>query len=301
MKIVVTGGCGFIGSHLVDALIDNNHEVIVIDDCSANNEKFYFNKKATYHKISICEDTKLNDIFQDCDFVFHLAAEARLQNSINNPKRTVEVNILGTFNVLEACKKNNVKGIIFSSTSSVYGLTDKFPITEDFKEDCLNPYAATKYAGELLIRNYTQLYGLKSCIFRYFNVFGERAPTSGQYALVTGIFLKQYAENTPLTIVGDGLQERDFIYVKDIVEANLKCLELWNAVGEITKGNVYNIGSGYTVNVLTLAKTISDNYIFIPERLGEAKNNLCSYKKFFDVTGWKPKIDILEWIKKERI
>jgi len=299
MKIIVTGGCGFIGSHLVDALIDENYEVVVVDDCSATNEKFYFNDKATYHKVSICDAEKLNVLFEGCDFVFHLAAEARLQDSINNPKRTVDVNVLGTFNVLEACRKNNIKGIVFSSTSSIYGLTEKLPITEDLKEDCLNPYASTKYSGELLIRNYTQLYGLKTCIFRYFNVFGERAPTSGQYALVTGIFLKQQKAGQDLTIVGDGLQERDFIYVKDIVRANIICLKMWDSIPELTKANVFNIGSGYTINVLNLAKAISNKYKFIPERKGEAKNNLSSYKKFFDLTGWKPVVDILSWVKQQ--
>lgn len=300
MKILVTGGCGFIGSHLVDALIEDNYDVVVIDDCSANNEVFHYNPKAEYHKVSICDAGKVVEISKNCEFVFHLAAEARLQDSINNPRRTVDVNVLGTLNILEACRKNNIKGIVFSSTSSVYGLTNVLPITEDLKEDCLNPYASTKYSGELLIRNYTKLYGLKSCIFRYFNVFGERAPTSGQYALVTGIFLKQYKNNQPLTIVGDGLQERDFIYVKDIVKANVLCLKNWETNDALTKGDVFNIGSGYTVNILTLAKAISDNFVFIPERKGEAKNNLSSCLKFMKTTGWKPQVDILDWIMKEK-
>lgn len=297
MKVIVTGGCGFIGSHLVDELVNKGHTVIVIDDCSANNEKFYFNDKAIYHKISICDQDKLDIIFKNCEFVFHLAAESRLQDSINNPRRTVAVNVLGTLNVLEACVKNNIKGIIFSSTSSVYGLTEELPIKENLKEDCLNPYAATKYSAELLIRNYTKLYGLKSCIFRYFNVFGERAPTTGQYALVTGIFLRQRKNNQSLTIVGNGLQERDFIYVKDIVEANITAMENWDIKQDLTQANVFNIGSGYTVNILSLAKAISSNYVFIAERKGEAKNNLSCCKKFIDLTGWKPKTKILEWIK----
>lgn len=297
MKVLVTGGCGFIGSHLVDALIEKGHEVIVIDDCSANNEKFYFNDKAVYHKVSISEEDKLTKLFKNCEFVFHLAAESRLQDSINNPRRTVAVNVMGTLNVLEACVENKVKGILFSSTSSVYGLTEELPIKETLKEDCLNPYAATKYSAELLIRNYTKLYGLKSCIFRYFNVFGERSPTTGQYALVTGIFLRQIKNNQSLTIVGNGLQERDFIYVKDIVDANIISMENWDKKEELTQANVFNIGSGYTVNIITLAKAISDNYVFIPERKGEAKNNLSCSKKFMELTGWKPKIKILEWIK----
>jgi len=297
MKVLVTGGCGFIGSHLVDALVDKGHQVIVVDDCSANNEKFYFNDKAVYHKVSICEADKLTKLFKNCEFVFHLAAESRLQDSINNPRRTVAVNVMGTLNVLEACVENKVKGILFSSTSSVYGLTEELPIKETLKEDCLNPYAATKYSAELLIRNYTKLYKLKSCIFRYFNVFGERAPTTGQYALVTGIFLRQIKNNQPLTIVGNGLQERDFIYVKDIVDANIISMENWDKTEELTQANIFNIGSGYTVNIITLAKAISDNYVFIPERKGEAKNNLSCSKKFMELTGWKPKTKILEWIK----
>ena len=134
MKILVTGGCGFIGSHLVDALVEDNYDVVVIDDCSANNGVFHYNEKAEYYKVSICDADKVVEISKNCDFVFHLAAEARLQDSINNPRRTVDVNVLGTLNILEACRKNNIKGIVFSSTSSVYGLTTELPITENLKE-----------------------------------------------------------------------------------------------------------------------------------------------------------------------
>jgi UDP-glucose 4-epimerase len=221
-----------------------------------------------------------------------------LQDSITNPRRAVDVNIGGTLNILEACRKNKIDGLVLSSTSSVYGLTDILPITEDQKENCLNPYASTKYAAELLIKNYNKLYGIKACILRYFNVFGERAPVTGQYALVTGIFLRQKKNNEPLSVVGTGLQERDFIYVKDIVSANIMCLQNWNTCQDITQANVFNIGSGKTINILNLATHISNDIIFIPERQGEAKNNLSSYDKFFKLIGWKPTIDILEWIKR---
>lgn len=297
MKILVTGGRGFIGSHLVDALVEKNHDVVVVDDCSANNDKFYYNPKATYHTFSIVDLNLLNKISKNCDFCFHLAAESRLQEAILNPRRAVEVNVGGTLNVLEVCKTNNIKGLIFSSTSSIYGLTEDLPITENTKENCLNPYASTKYAAELLIKNYVQLYGIKATILRYFNVFGERAPTKGQYALVTAIFLRQKKNNEPLTIVGDGKQERDFIYVKDIVDANIACFEQWYDNKEINNGNLFNVGSGKSVSVLELAKAISDNITFIPERLGEAKNNLCSIEKINSLVGWKPKTNILDWIK----
>jgi UDP-glucose 4-epimerase len=298
MKIIVTGGCGFIGSHLVDMLVERDHQVIVIDDCSADNEKFYYNKKAEYHKNSICEMDFLDKITENCDFIFHLAAESRLQNSILNPRRAVDVNIGGTLNLLECCKKHKIKGIIFSSTSCVYGLTNSLPIKEDLPEDCLNPYASTKYAAELLIKNYVKLFNINACIFRYFNVFGERSPSHGPYALVTGIFLKQKANHQPLTVVGTGLQERDFIYVKDVALANILAMEHWD-VDNIKSGNVFNIGSGSAITIIDLAKSISDNIEFIPPRQGEAENNLCSIEKIQKEIDWKPTINILKWLESQ--
>lgn len=296
MKVLVTGGHGFIGSHLVDRLIDLGHHVVVVDDQSANNEKFYVNEKAENHVFSICDSSKLQRVTKDCQFAFHLAAESRLQNAINDPRRAVDVNIGGTLSVLDACVANKINGLIFSSTSSIYGLTDKLPIKENLPEDCLNPYASTKYAAELLIRNYTQLHGLRTNILRYFNVFGERAPAKGQYALVTSIFLRQKKAGEPLTIVGDGSQKRDFIYVKDVVEANIRCMEQWDSSTILGYADVFNVGSSKEVSVLELANKISNNIVFIPERLGEAKNNLCSYQKFFNATIWTPSVDVLEWL-----
>jgi UDP-glucose 4-epimerase len=296
MKILVTGGSGFIGSHLVDELVIKGHEVINIDNCSANNEKFYFNKLAANHKIDVCDFNAVQQISQGCDFVFHLAAESRLQQAIENPSRAVEVNVKGTLSVLEACKKNKIKGLLFSSTSSIYGLTDKLPITEINTEDCLNPYASTKYAAELLIRNYNQLYGVNSCIFRYFNVFGERAPAKGQYALVTGIFMRQKANKEPLTIVGDGTQKRDFIYVKDVVSANIMCMEQWENNPNLKNANVYNVSSGKETQILDLAKIISYNITNIEPRKGEAKNNLACNRKLQKAVGWSPSLSIEEWV-----
>jgi UDP-glucose 4-epimerase len=219
-----------------------------------------------------------------------------LQNSILNPKRAVDVNIVGTLNILEACRINKVKGLLFSSTSCVYGLTKSLPITENLPEDCLNPYGSTKYAAELLIKNYVKLYNVNSCIFRYFNVFGERSPSNGPYALVTGIFLKQKKNNLPLTIVGSGLQERDFIYVKDVVNANIMAMENW-VNPKMRDGNIYNVGSGKAIKIIDIAKVISENMIFIPVRQGEADNNLCSNKKLMNAINWIPQINILDWLK----
>lgn len=296
MKILVTGGHGFIGSHLVDELVNLGHDVVVVDDQSANNEKFYINEKAENHIFSICDSERLKKISKDCNFVFHLAAESRLQNAINDPRRAVDVNIGGTLSVLEACVHNKIQGLVFSSTSSIYGLTDKLPISETLNEDCLNPYASTKYAAELLIRNFTQLHGLRTNILRYFNVFGERAPAKGQYALVTSIFLRQKTAGESLTVVGDGTQKRDFIYVKDVVKANISCMDNWDSP-DLGNADVFNVGSGKAVSVIDLAKIISDDIVFIPERLGEAKNNLCSYQKLFNSTFWTPTIDVIDWLK----
>lgn len=297
MKILVTGGCGFIGSHLVDALVELKHDVIVVDDLSANNDEFYFNKKATYHKFSICDGKQLKEVSKGCEFCFHLAAESRLQNAIENPTRAVEVNVGGTLNVLEACKENNIDGLVFSSTSAIYGLTEKIPTTENIPENCLNPYASTKYCAELLLKNYYSLYGIKSCSLRYFNVFGERAPSKGQYALVTAIFYRQKANKEPLTIVGDGLQKRDFIYVKDIIDANIKCMHNWKNTPSLHIGDIFNIGFGCSISIIDLALAIDNNITHIEERKGEAKNTLSCYEKFYKVTGWIPKTNIMDWVK----
>jgi UDP-glucose 4-epimerase len=295
MKVLVTGGCGFIGSHLVDTLVDNGYEVINVDDQSASNEQFYINNKAKNYNFSITETERLIKISDGCEYIFHLAAESRLQQATENPQKAVNTNIGGTLSVLECCKKHGI-GIAFSSTSSVYGNTDQLPITEDHRENCMNPYASTKYAAELLIRNYNTLHGVPATIFRYFNVFGERAPAFGQYALVTSIFLNQKKNNLPLTVVGDGSQKRDFIYVKDIVNANILAFKLHKTVPDIANATPYNIGSGTEVSVLELANAISDNIVFIEKRKGEALNNLCSNEKFFAKTGWTPTVSILDWI-----
>jgi len=294
MKAIVTGGNGFIGSRLVDKLISLGFQVIVIDDLSAKcNEKFYFNNKAINHKVNILDYDKIFPLFKDVDYVFHLAAESRIESAIQNPCYTTRVNVEGTCNVLQAAREHNVKKVIYSSTSSVYGLTEKVPISEGEKIDCLNPYSATKFAGEEMCRIYNKLYGLKTVIFRYFNVYGEGAPTKGHYAPVVGLFLKMAANKEPLKIVGNGSQKRDFVHVQDIVDINIKvALSENNDIG----GEVFNIGCGKNVSILDLAKKISNNHLFMPHRKGEAQQtlaNITKVKKYFD---WTPKIDLDTWI-----
>ena len=191
MKCLVTGGAGFIGSHLVDLLIANNYEVIVIDNESAKeNNQFFWNNRAENYTYDICDYDLIEPLFKKVDFVFHLAAESRIQNAIENPERTIKINLYGTINVLEASKKYKIKKIIYSSTSAYYGLKNKPPHVETMSRDCLNPYSVTKVAGEDMIKMYNKLYGLNAVIFRYFNVYGKRQPTKGQYAPVVGLFQK---------------------------------------------------------------------------------------------------------------
>lgn len=295
MNIIVTGGCGFIGSHLVDKLVTLGHHVQVIDNLSANNDVFYYNKNAIYYNIDICNLTKIEPIFNNIDYVFHLAAESRIQPAIENPLHAVNVNVIGTTNILQCSLKYKIKRVIYSGTSAVYGLTCSVPTNETENIDCLNPYSATKFAGEEMIRCYNKLHGLDACIFRYFNVYGERSPVSGPYSLVVGIFINQHKNNQALTVVGDGMNERDFVHVYDVVDANICAM---NSV-ENLNAQVFNIGNGKNYKILDIAKLISNNIVFIPYRIGEAKTTLANITRSQNILNWNPQIDIVNWIKEK--
>lgn len=298
MKALVTGGAGFIGSNLVDKLIDFGWEVIVIDNESAEcNEKFYWNDKAKNYFVDICDYENTRNLYDGVDYVFHLAAESRLQPAIKNPILAVTKNAVGTCTVLQCAREAGVKKVIYSSTSSAYGL-NKYPNYETDPNDCLNPYSVSKVAGEDLCALYTKLYGLKTIILRYFNVYGERSPTTGQYAPVIGIFLRQRDAGEPLTIVGDGEQRRDFVHVKDVANANLMAA-LANLEDEYY-GQVYNIGNGENISILEIAQMISDNYIHIPPREGEAKTTLANIDKAKNTFGWSPKLNVKQWIEETK-
>jgi UDP-glucose 4-epimerase len=293
-KSLVTGGAGFIGSNLVDRLIDLGHEVIVIDNESAEcNEQFYWNDKSQNYKYDICDYEFTRDLYENVDYVFHLAAESRLQPAIKNPINAVTKNAVGTCTVLQCAREAGVKKVIYSSTSSAYGL-NKYPNYETDPNDCLNPYSVSKVAGEELCKMYTNLYGLKTVIFRYFNVYGERSPTTGQYAPVIGIFLRQRNAKEPLTIVGDGLQRRDFVHVQDVANANI--IAAISNLEDRCYGQVYNIGSGENISILEIAQMISDNYIHIPPREGEARTTLACIDRVKETLDWQPKFDVKCWI-----
>ena len=297
-KCIVTGGAGFIGSHIVDKLISMGFEVLVIDDESATaHEKFNKNRKASYYKIDIRNYELIEPLFKDVNYVFHLAAESRIQPTIDNPVEACMVNFIGTINVLQASHKNKVKRVMYSSTSSAYGLKNTPPLKETMQRDCLNPYSVSKVGAEDLCKMYYTLYGLETVIFRYFNVYGEREPIKGQYAPVIGLFLRQKKNGEPMTIVGDGLQSRDFTYVKDVVNANILASTCEN---EKVLGKVLNIGSGEKYTIKELVEIIGGEYKFIPSREGEARTSLADISRAKDLLGWVPQHKLPSYLDKRQ-
>ena len=292
-KSLVTGGLGFIGSHIVDYLLEQGHQVVTVDNRSANNDRFYDNPKVTQIYEDICNYETMKHISRDVDYVFHLAAESRLQPAIENPIDAVTRNCVGTTVMLQAARENNVKRFIYSSTSSGYG-NNPAPSVETQPDDCLNPYSASKIAAEKFCKMYWELYGLPTVSLRYFNVFGERSPTRGQYSPVIGIFQRKKNAGEPLTLVGDGSQRRDFVYVGDVARANYLAAVMPLKGHE---GEVFNVGSGKNYAIKEIADLISDKQEFLPKRSGEMETTLANIDKISSVIGWKPEVDVLEWIK----
>ncbi len=296
MKSLVTGGAGFIGSNLVDVLIELEHKVIVIDNESAeSNEEFYWNPNAQNYKYDICDYEKTRPLYEGVDYVFHLAADARIQPAILNPIKAVNTNCIGTCTILQCAREAGVKKVIYSSTSSGYGFNEP-PNHENQPDDCLNPYSVSKVAGEKLCKMYNDLFGLKTIFFRYFNVYGERQPLKGQYAPVIGLFLEQKKNGEPLTIVSDGEQRRDFTHVSDVVQANILA-----ATKDIDDdefyGELYNVGNGINYSINEIANAISENQINITARIGESRTTLANNGKLRTIFGWRPQVNLMDWIK----
>lgn len=291
---LVTGGAGFIGSNLVDTLLEKGHKVTCVDnEHSDAHDEFYWNPKAWNVKGDIRDYDLMRELMDGVDYVFHLAAEARIQPAIINPIEAVSINCVGTTTILQAAREAKVKRVMYSSTSSGYGMNTP-PNVETQSDDCLNPYSVSKVAGEKLCKMYTQLYGLPTLVFRYFNVYGERQPLRGQYAPVIGIFLRQKAAGENLTIVGDGNQRRDFTHVSDVVRANI--MAATKEVDSEAFGQVYNIGNGVNYSVNELAAMISDNTINIPPRIGESRVTLADNTKMKKTFGWRPEVSLSDWI-----
>ena len=295
-KILVTGGAGFIGSNLVDRLIFDGHEVTVIDnESSLVHENFYWNPDCRNVKVDIREFAQIEKHFKDIDFVFHLAAQSRIQPSIHSPLETISTNVMGTANVLEAARIHNIKRVVYSTTSSYYGLKNSTPNVETQLEDCLNPYSLSKVTGDKLCKIYSELYKLETVSLRYFCVYGKNEPLKGEFAPVIGLFLRQFQEGNPLTIIGDGQQIRDFTHIEDVVEANILAME---SLREGT-GEVYNVGSGKSLSILEIAKSISENIVFTPPRPAEAQASMADTAKIKSHYGWSPKMSLRNYIQEE--
>ncbi len=292
-KALVTGGAGFIGSHLVDALIDKGYEVSIIDNLSSGKRE-YINPKANFFELDIRDFEKIRPIFEGMDFVFHLAAIPRIPLSIEKPLETNDTNITGTLNVLVASKEAGVKRVIYTSSSSVYGEQSELPMKEDMFPRPLNPYALQKYVGELYCRIFSEIYKLPTVSLRYFNVYGPRQPREGTYAPVIGIFLRQKAQGLPLTVTGDGEQTRDFTEVSDVVRANILAMES----EKVGNGEVINIGAGENHSINEIAKMVGGGIKYIPLPPGEMRDTLADISKAKELLGWEPRVKLEEGIKK---
>ena len=290
MKVVITGGSGFIGSHLADFLIDSDYEVVVVDNLSIgrleNISHLLEHSKFTFLQADITDFDAIEIVFKDADWVFHLAALADIVPSIENPTEYYQTNVNGTFNVLEACRKYNVKKIIYSASSSCYGIPDKYPTNESAEIRPQYPYALTKNLGEQLVMHWCQLYNLPAVSLRFFNVYGPRARTSGTYGAVFGVFLAQKLANKPYTVVGDGCQTRDFTFVSDIVNAIVVAAES-NLSGEII-----NIGSNNTYSINQLVELLGGDVTFIPKRPGEPDCTWADITKAKKLLNWKPLVSL---------
>jgi UDP-glucose 4-epimerase len=295
MKILVTGGAGFIGSHIVEKLLSEGHSVTVVDNETGQaSDTFHWKKDALNYKINVTNFDALSQVFldHDFDFVFHLAAKTKIVPAMKNPPPTLLENYSGLLNVLELSRLHNIRRVVFSSSSSVYG-DQAIPYREDSAANCLNPYALSKLQGEALCNHYSSVFSLDTVCLRYFNVFGERMPEKGQYAPVIAIFLRQRRNGESLTIVGDGHQRRDFVYVEDVVDANVQAAFANDNFG----GDVLNVGHGSMVSVLKLAELISDDFVYLPERSGDAKNTQADITKICSLLEWSPTTDAITWVK----
>ena len=293
MRCLVTGGAGFIGSNLVDELIKTNNEVTVVDDLSIGNRD-YVNTQANFIKHDITKPLPyfLKKGLEEIDYVFHMAAFSRVEPSIHRPLFANNTNITGTLSLLHACSVAKIKKFIFTSSAAVYGDAPKFPTTESSQLSPISPYGLQKKVGEEYCKLFTDLYNLPTSVLRYANVYGPRQPLTGTYCNVMGIFTTQKKNQQPLTIVGDGTNTRDYIHVKDVVNANILTAE-----SEKTgNAEIINIGSSLEYSVNDIAKMIGGPSTNIPERV-EPKRTLLNSKKAAKLLGWKPSINLKDWVK----
>lgn len=288
-KIVVTGGAGFIGSHIVENWINAGAEVHIIDNLRSgfiSNVQFF--PQAIFHQVSITEREKVFKILENADYVHHLAAMISVPESVDKPQECVEININGLLNVLDACKENGVKKIVFSSSAAIYGENPESPKRTDMRPQPKSPYGITKLDGEYYLQMYHEQYGLGAVSLRYFNVFGPRQDPKSQYAAAVPIFIEKALQNEPITIYGDGEQTRDFIFVKDVVKANILA-----ATNDSVNG-VFNVALGKASSINEIAKGIisltnsKSRIVYQPERKGDIKHSLADVEDTMSALSFTP-------------
>jgi UDP-glucose 4-epimerase len=294
MRALITGGAGFIGSHLTELLLSQGHEVLVIDNLSSgrlsNLKKVENHPGYSFHPIDIRKRELLEPLFEEIDWVFHLAGLADIVPSIENPQSYFEVNVDGTFHVLESARKYRCKRIIYAASSSCYGIPQIYPTPEKAPITPQYPYALTKYLGEQLVIHWNRVYHLETVSLRLFNVYGPRSRTTGTYGAVFGVFLTQKLHNKPFTVVGDGTQTRDFTYVSDVASAFLQAAESSEA------GEVFNVGSAHHHSVNHLVELLKGEVVYIPKRPGEPDCTFANIEKIQKRLNWNPNISFEEGV-----
>jgi len=295
MRSLVTGGTGFIGSHLVDRLLDDGQEVIVLDNLSTGRVENLAHLKGTsrwrFYQVDVAEWDALQTYTEGVDWVFHLAGLADIVPSIQRPVPYYRANVDGTVNILEASRRNNVKRFIYAASSSCYGIPDIFPTPETADISPQYPYALTKYLGEQCVLHWGKIYKIPVLSLRLFNVYGPRSRTSGVYGAVFGVFLAQKLHDKPFTVVGDGTQTRDFTYVSDVVEA------LVMAAKSDVQGEAMNVGSGNSYSVNHLVELLQGDIVYVPKRPGEPDRTHADITKIKELIRWQPSISLQEGVR----
>ena len=295
LRVLVTGGAGFIGSHLVERLLGDGHEVTVLDNFSTgmmeNLSHVNDSRRLTIHRADVSNYGEIQPLFEETAWVFHLAALADIVPSIQQPLGYHRANVDGTIAVLEAARSSEVKRFVYAASSSCYGIPDQLPTPETAPIRPMYPYALTKYLGEQYVLHWNKVYKLPCVSLRLFNVFGPRSRTSGAYGAVFGVFLAQKLAGKPFTVVGDGTQTRDFTFVTDAVDAFVKAAE------SQVEGEIFNVGSGGTYSVNYLVKLLGGDAVNIPKRPGEPDCTFADITKISRVLGWQPKISFEEGVR----
>lgn len=292
MKYVVTGGAGFIGANIVEHLLDGGHEVVVIDDLSTGKRE-RVPDAAKFVEGSITDLDLVTHEVSGADGIFHLAAIPRMLMSIDDPIRTNHANVVGTLTVLWAAKNAGVRRVVYSASSSAYGMQSILPFVETMQTRPMNPYGLQKFVGEEYCRLFSELYGLQTVSLRYFNVYGGKFQSAdGAYPLVIALFLQQRVAGKPMTMTGDGEYRRDFTHVRDVVRANMLSMESVR----VGKGEIINIGAGHNYSVREIADLIGGPVEFISERPGDPRATLADRIKAKELLGWEPQISIPEGI-----